>query len=208
MKAIHKYIVPIQEEVFIDMPQDAEVIRIDGIEGLIYLWAIIDTEAPFEKRKFYLYKTGGKMRDDIELKYLGCGGIFVQMELMLYVFEETTLNPQNTYIPDGKIAYAYNKKSLELSNTILINDLSNYSIDVLDEMYVSDKKTIKKHIGSKYKYIGFKKKSGRMKCDKFFILFTIDKKRAYHGYFDTEEDALSVLRIKYGDILNDIGSLK
>jgi hypothetical protein len=105
-------------------------------------------------------------------------------------------------------AYAYNKKSLELSNTILINDLSNYSIESLEEMYISDRKIIKKHIGSKYKYIGFKKKAGRMKCDKFFILFTIDKKRTYHGYFDAEEDALSVLRVKYGSVLNDIGSLK
>ncbi|MNC68643.1 hypothetical protein D3C75_1192660 [compost metagenome] len=52
------------------------------------MWAIVDTEAPTELRTFHLFKTGGKMPDDIaDYKYHGCGAIFIQMELMMYVFE-------------------------------------------------------------------------------------------------------------------------
>jgi hypothetical protein len=43
-----------------------------------------------EKRTFHLFKTGADMPDLINenFRYLGCGSIFVQMELMMYVFEE------------------------------------------------------------------------------------------------------------------------
>lgn len=90
MKRIFKYQLPILEEVELRLPVNAEVIRIADLGGIIWLWAIIDDEEPDETRKFYLYKTGGAMKD-IPMKYLGCGAVFIQMELMLYVFEEVSL---------------------------------------------------------------------------------------------------------------------
>jgi len=87
MKTIYKYVLPFMEIVHIDLPKGAEVIRCDGIEGFIYIWCVIDTEAPLEKRTFYLFKTGAKIDDNLNLKYLGCGAIFIQMELMMYIFE-------------------------------------------------------------------------------------------------------------------------
>ena len=88
MKVIYKYQLPFKEVAEIKLPRDAEVVRIDGLDGFLWLWAIVDTDNETEDRTFYLFKTGAPMPADMKLRYLGCGGIFVQMELMMYVFEE------------------------------------------------------------------------------------------------------------------------
>lgn len=90
MKTTFKYRLPFMEEAEVVMPVGAEIIRIDGLDGALWIWAIIDTEAEEEKRTFHLFKTGAAMPDDIvdNYKYLGCGAIFIQQELMLYVFEK------------------------------------------------------------------------------------------------------------------------
>ena len=88
MKKIYKYRIPFMEVAEVELPVDARVIRIDGIDGALWLWAIIDTDAPLTTRIFRLFKTGAEMPPDIEqYTYLGCGAIFIQMELMMYVFE-------------------------------------------------------------------------------------------------------------------------
>lgn len=88
MKVIYKYRLPFQEVSQVTLPQDATIIRIAGENGAIWIWAIVDTDLPLEDRTFHLFKTGGQMPDDIHrYVYLGCGAIFVQMELMMYVFE-------------------------------------------------------------------------------------------------------------------------
>lgn len=89
MKAIHKFQLGMAEKASVMMPEGALVIRVDGVDGFLYLWAVIDTDAPIVIRDFLLFKTGAAMPDDIlqNYHYLGCGGIFVQMELMMYVWE-------------------------------------------------------------------------------------------------------------------------
>lgn len=88
MKVIYKYRLPFQEVAKVTMPKDATIIRIDGLDGALWIWAIVDTNQDLEVRTFNLYKTGGVMPDNInEAAYFGCGAIFVQMELMMYVFE-------------------------------------------------------------------------------------------------------------------------
>ena len=93
MNVIYKYRLPFQEVAKVPMPQNATIIRIDGETsgpdaGQISIWAIVETDNPKEIRTFHLFKTGGKMPDNIhEAVYHGCGSIFVQMELMMYVFE-------------------------------------------------------------------------------------------------------------------------
>lgn len=89
MKAIHKYQLGMAEKASVTMPQGAAIIRVDGIDGFLYLWAVVDTDAPMVRRDFLLFKTGAPMPDNIMVthRYLGCGGIFVQMELMMYVWE-------------------------------------------------------------------------------------------------------------------------
>lgn len=92
MKKIFKYRLPFMEVSTIDMPVGARVIRVDGLDGALWVWAVVDPEAPIEARTFHLFKTGAEMPDDINLYfYHGCGAIFIQMELMMYVFERMGL---------------------------------------------------------------------------------------------------------------------
>lgn len=88
MKKIFKYRLPFMEVATIDMPVGAWIIRVDGLDGALWVWATVDPEAPIEPRTFHLFKTGAEMPDDINsYSYHGCGAIFIQMELMMYVFE-------------------------------------------------------------------------------------------------------------------------
>lgn len=88
MKAIYKYRIPFQEVAKVTLPEGSTIIRIEGLDGAIWCWAIVDTNNPLEERTFHLFKTGGEMPDNIhEATYLGCGAIHIQMELMMYIFE-------------------------------------------------------------------------------------------------------------------------
>lgn len=88
MQVIYKYRIPFKEVAEVTMPIDSKILRVDGTDGALWLWAIVEPSAPLVTRTFHLFKTGGKMYDDIcEYNYIGCGAIFIQMELMLYIFE-------------------------------------------------------------------------------------------------------------------------
>lgn len=88
MKSIFKYQLPIEEVTVVRMPEQAEVIRVEGLDGMLWLWAIVDTDNEVVDHKFRLFKTGGEIPADAQLTYVGCGAIFIQQELMLYVFKE------------------------------------------------------------------------------------------------------------------------
>lgn len=88
MKTIYKYTLPFKELSTVKLPIGAEVIRCDGIDGFLYIWAIVETSNDEEVREFHLFKTGSEMPRNKKLRYLGCGAIFIQMELMMYIFEE------------------------------------------------------------------------------------------------------------------------
>lgn len=89
MKVIYKYRLPFMETSKVVMHDNAQIVRVGGIDGALWVWAVVDTGQPRVERTFYLFKTGGVMPDDIDsYTYLGCGAIFVQMELMMYVFEK------------------------------------------------------------------------------------------------------------------------
>jgi limonene-1,2-epoxide hydrolase len=103
MKKIYKYRLPFMEHATIDMPDGANVVRIDGLDGALWVWAVVDTNAQIVTRHFHLFKTGADMPDNIleDYDYLGCGAIFIQMELMMYVYElkgseVTQHEPQST----------------------------------------------------------------------------------------------------------------
>lgn len=86
---IYKYRLPFRETSKVIMPKDSIIIRIDGLDGSLWIWAHIDTEAELVERTFHLFKTGGSMLDDMDgYVYLGCGAIQIQMELMMYVYEK------------------------------------------------------------------------------------------------------------------------
>lgn len=108
-KAIYKYRLPFMEKAEVVMKKDAQIIRVDGLDGALWLWAIVDTDAEEEVRHFELFKTGGKMPDNIhEYTYHGCGAIFIQMELMMYVFEK-----MGTATPVGETPPAFDWKAVQ-----------------------------------------------------------------------------------------------
>ncbi|MFC0183315.1 hypothetical protein SAMN04515674_105276 [Pseudarcicella hirudinis] len=91
MKAIYKYQLPIQETHILELPEGYEIIRVEAIDGLFFLWAIVNTNENHPKTKCYLefYKTGQPFKsEDLEsLSFLGTCKLFIGQELCLYVFE-------------------------------------------------------------------------------------------------------------------------
>lgn len=88
-KVIYKYQIPVSEHFTMSLPKGAEIIRLHGENGLLWLWAIVDTDQDDEKRKFHAFKCGGSGMNELSnLKYIGCAAIYIQAELMLYFFEE------------------------------------------------------------------------------------------------------------------------
>jgi hypothetical protein len=79
---------PIQEHFTMPLPKGADIIRMAAEGGMFWLWAVVRTDVPDEERKFHAFKTGGPIPDYPKIRYVGCCSIFVQMELMLYIFED------------------------------------------------------------------------------------------------------------------------
>ena len=85
---IWKYQMPVAEQFTMDLPKGAQIIRMAGENGYLWLWAVVDTAAPIEKRKFESFKAGGTMPDDLSNHvFRGMAHIYIQAELMLYIFE-------------------------------------------------------------------------------------------------------------------------
>ena len=85
---IYKYQMPVLEQFKMELPANAEIIRVDDQDGMFWMWAVVNTNAPIEPRYFRAFKTGAEIPDHLELRYIGFCKVFVQMELGLYIFEE------------------------------------------------------------------------------------------------------------------------
>jgi len=82
---------PVQEKIQLELPVGANIIRVSDIEGLFYLWAIVDPEQmETETRYIEFYKTGQPIDGEDELIYLGLCRLFIMQELGLYTFERVT----------------------------------------------------------------------------------------------------------------------
>lgn len=86
-RVIFKYQMPVLERFTMSLPAGAEIIRMDDQGGMFWLWAVVDTDAPFEDRHFVAVKCGANVPDG-ELIYRGFCAVFVQQELGLYIFED------------------------------------------------------------------------------------------------------------------------
>lgn len=93
MKKIFKYELRIKEKQEIELPINAEIIRVDDVDGKFFLWAIVeppkeDEEPETETRYLEFYKTGQQIETPtLNLHYLGFCKLFIMQELGLYVFE-------------------------------------------------------------------------------------------------------------------------
>lgn len=85
---IWKYQMPVSEKFEMKLPKGAQIIRMAGEGGMLWLWAVVDTSAPDEVRVFEAFKAGGTMPDDMSMhEFVGMAHIYIQQELMLYIFE-------------------------------------------------------------------------------------------------------------------------
>ena len=87
-RTIFKYQMPVLEYFTMALPIGSEIIRVADQGGMFWMWAMVRTDVPDETRYFRAFKCGGKIPDDLSLRYLGFCAVFVQMELGLYIFEE------------------------------------------------------------------------------------------------------------------------
>jgi hypothetical protein len=88
MNTIYKYSLAVKETQVIDLPRGADIIRVADVDGLFFLWAIVDSEAETEPRYLEFYKTGQPIHTPLgDLKFIGQCGMVIMQELMLYVFE-------------------------------------------------------------------------------------------------------------------------
>ncbi len=88
MNVIYKYQLPILEKFTLQLPKGAKILRVDVVEGVPNLWALVNKHAVEDERKFEMYKTGQDIGTDTDyMKYLGNLKLFVGQELCLYVFE-------------------------------------------------------------------------------------------------------------------------
>ena len=69
MRTIYKYALPFGDEVSVQMPKDASILKF-GIQSVIdskpeiVVWAIVDTESEMEERRFRIVGTGHPLEDD------------------------------------------------------------------------------------------------------------------------------------------------
>ncbi len=87
-RVIYKYQMPVQEHFTMMLPAGAEILRVQDFGGMFWMWAMVRTDVPDEPRHFHAFKTGGAIPDDLNIRYVGCCAVFIQMELMLYIFED------------------------------------------------------------------------------------------------------------------------
>jgi len=92
MKTIHKYEVFIYEEKFkLRLPKGAMILSFQTQRFVPILWAMIDTDAVNEDRKFRLYGTGHPIADipkDANLHYIGTTQQSQAPALVWHLFEE------------------------------------------------------------------------------------------------------------------------
>lgn len=86
-RSIYKYQIPIQEDFTMELPKDAEIIRVACENGMFWMWALVDKNAPVEERFFKGFKTGSEI-PEANLKYLGFCELYLQQNLAVYIFED------------------------------------------------------------------------------------------------------------------------
>lgn len=87
-RVIYKYQMPVLEQFEMTLPKGANILRVQDQGGMFWMWAEVRTDVPDETRKFWAFKCGGKIPDNLVLQYIGFCAVFVQQELGLYIYEE------------------------------------------------------------------------------------------------------------------------
>lgn len=97
---VHKYPIPFQEGFELNLPRGSQVVRIDTVDGFNFLWALheVSDDPEIVTYKFVSSKTGGEIEHEKPLTFVGMYSIFIQMELLLYVFIEDIVDSNGNSI--------------------------------------------------------------------------------------------------------------
>lgn len=69
-KTVYKYPLPMIDEVHVDMPRGARVLKVGVQNGEPFVWALVDTEAPMSPLRFSIRGTGHDCSAVLSMKYL------------------------------------------------------------------------------------------------------------------------------------------
>lgn len=90
---VYKYQIPFSEKFSLTLPLGSTIVRVGTVDGFCYLWAAVNPEETLQEEfNFVASKTGGMIEHQHPLQYIGMYNIYIQMELMLYLFLEK--NPE------------------------------------------------------------------------------------------------------------------
>ncbi|MCP4552476.1 MAG: hypothetical protein GY834_10655 [Bacteroidetes bacterium] len=71
MLVIYKYPVIPNDEICIEMPEDAQILTVDTQFGKPQIWALVNPQNPLEKRHFRMAGTGHSIDEKQNLHHLG-----------------------------------------------------------------------------------------------------------------------------------------
>lgn len=80
---IHKYVLPLDDEVQVQMPEGAKIVKVadQHSNGELQIWAVVDPSAEKEPRTFHVVGTGNPMPETGYVKHvdtvLSLNGAFV-----------------------------------------------------------------------------------------------------------------------------------
>lgn len=81
MLTIHKYPLAITAKQSIMLPKQATILKFDNQFEIPVIWALVDSEAEYEKADFRMFGTGHQIPTGVGLSYIGSaqlqGGEFV-----------------------------------------------------------------------------------------------------------------------------------
>ena len=86
LRTIHKYLLKITDQQDIEMPHLAQILCVQMQDGHLYIWAMVDDEAPMDSRTIRIIGTGNPIDDGNWLNYIGAVQEF-DGELIWHVFE-------------------------------------------------------------------------------------------------------------------------
>ena len=95
MKTIHKYEVPLESAFKLQMPKEAVPLSFQCQNGVLCIWALVETAHINEDRRFRLYGTGVpivNMPKDGKLLYIGTTQQSQTPALVWHLFEEVKNN--------------------------------------------------------------------------------------------------------------------
>jgi hypothetical protein len=93
MQAVYKYPVEIADYVYLELPEEAEILTVQVQGGNVFLWALVNPDAPSQERILRIAGTGHPIIESEDLRYISTfqlhGGqlIFHAFQLLQRVFK-------------------------------------------------------------------------------------------------------------------------